>query len=248
MKLATWNLALPVAPRRREAMRVHTDREKADVWVLTETHDGFTPGHEFCVSSVDRRDGLHPAGHRWVSIWSSHPLEKLETSDPFRTVAARLTPSSGARFIVYGVMLPWVGSSWQGQPAKGGLGFRAAVAHQGADWLRLRQTYPEDEFFLLGDFNQDMVTPGYYGTLANRAALEAELRRAGLHAITAGAGDPVRRDSPRCASLDHICARSDSKWSAEPAVRWPNAEVPERSLSDHFGVSVELRQQAVLAP
>jgi hypothetical protein len=39
LKLATWNLALPVSARRREAMRAHTDRERADIWVFTETHD-----------------------------------------------------------------------------------------------------------------------------------------------------------------------------------------------------------------
>ena len=44
LKLGTWNLMLPVAERRRQVMRLRTDREQADVWVLTETHDGFTPG------------------------------------------------------------------------------------------------------------------------------------------------------------------------------------------------------------
>jgi hypothetical protein len=34
MKIATWNLALPVSDRRREAMLKHTDNVKADIWVL----------------------------------------------------------------------------------------------------------------------------------------------------------------------------------------------------------------------
>ena len=111
---------------------------------------------------------------------------------------------------------------------------------QARDWLRIRETYPTDEFFVLGDLNQDMVTPRYYGSRSNRLALENALEIAGLIALTAGDGDPIRRESAPCACIDHICARRDSIWRAEPAVRWPNAPKPERSLSDHFGVSVSL--------
>ena len=73
---------------------------------------------------------------------------------------------------------------------------------------------------------------------ANRAALEDALEGAGLVALTAGAGDPVRRDSAPAACIDHVCARGDSAWQAAPAVRWPDVPVPERWLSDHFGLSV----------
>lgn len=238
LKVATWNLALPVSDARRAAMREHTDREQADVWVLTETHDGFTPGHPYSHSSAAGRDGDHGAEHRWVTTWSRYPLEPLETADEQRTAAARVRPGSGAPFIVYGTVLPWVGSPWRGHPSAGGAAFRAALALQAADWRRLRSAYPEDELFVLGDLNQDLVTPHYYGSRANRAALEDALEGAGLVALTAGAGDPVRRDSAPAACIDHVCARGDSAWQAAPAVRWPDVPVPERWLSDHFGLSV----------
>ena len=238
LKLGTWNLMLPVAEARRTAMLRHTKVEQADVWVLTETHDGFTPGHPYSHSSAAGRDGLHKPGHRWVTIWSLHPMEPLSTNDKERTAAARVTPVSGARFVVYGTVLPWPGSAWRDHPAVGGAAFREAVGVQAADWIRLRHEYPDDEFFVLGDFNQDLVRPGYCGTAANRAVLEAALDRAGLLALTAGDGDPIRRDSPRCACIDHICARRDSTWLAEAATRWPNADVPDRRLTDHFGVSI----------
>ncbi len=81
MKLATWNLEKPVSQRRREAIRAHTDRERADIWVLTETHDGFTPGHAFSHSSAPGCDGDGEPEHRWVTIWSRHLIEPLTTSD-----------------------------------------------------------------------------------------------------------------------------------------------------------------------
>src|SRR4051812_4920057 len=87
MRLATWNVALPVAVQRREAVRAHIDRQLADVWVLTEAHDGLTLGHSFVHSSRAGRDGRHGKEHHWVTIWSNAPLEPLETSDSERSAA-----------------------------------------------------------------------------------------------------------------------------------------------------------------
>jgi hypothetical protein len=243
MKLATWNVALPVSPLRRAEMLTHTDRERADVWVLTETHNGFRPGHPFSHSSAAGRDGLHKEGHRWVTIWSRHRLEPVATSDDKRTAAARVFPESGEPFVVYGTVLPWIGSPWRGNPSAGGIAFREALAVQKEDWLRIRDDYPDDERFVLGDLNQDLADSHYYGSRANRATLETALEEAGLVALTAGAADPARRDSPRCASIDHVCARRDSKWRAEPAVRWPDLAVPDKRLSDHFGVSILFKRR-----
>jgi endonuclease/exonuclease/phosphatase family metal-dependent hydrolase len=235
---------LPVAPRRRDAIREHTDRVAADVWVLTETHDGFSPGLSHVHSSSPGRDGAHGPGHRWVSIWSRHPVEPLPTSDCERTAAVRFMPVDGRPFIVFGTVLPWTGSMWRGHPGAGGAAFREALAVQAGDWLRLRAEYPKDELFILGDFNQDLVMPRYYSSRANRALLEAALSAAGLVCLTAGEGDPIRRDSPSCACIDHICARIDSRWAVEPAIRWPETPVPERWMSDHFGVAITLHSQS----
>ena len=235
---------LPVSATRRENLRAHTDRVDADIWVLTEAHDGFSPGHPFSHSSDAGRDGQRDPEHRWVTLWSRFPIEPLATSDSARTVAARVRPPSADPFVIFGTVLPWFGSTWRGFDSSGGVAFRESLAVQSADWLRLRRDFPSDEFFVLGDMNQDLVatSPRYYGSLNNRAALEAALFAAGLTALTAGAGDPVRRDSAPCACIDHICMLGDSAWRADAAVRWPDAAVPQRSLSDHFGIAVSLRR------
>lgn len=237
-KLATWNLDRPEAAERREAMRAHTDRERADVWVLTEANDAFTPGHPFSHSSAAGRDGLDEREHHWVTIWSQYPLKPLETPDDKRTAAARILPDSGAPFVVYGAVLPWLGSTWREHPSAGGVAFREALSLQVADWMRIQREFPEDEFFVLGDFNQDLVHPHYYGSRANRRELESALETAGLVALTGGDRDPIRRGSAPWACIDHICARRDSKWRTAPATRWPDLPAPERWISDHFGLSV----------
>ncbi len=243
LKLATWNLNQPKSARRCRAIRSYTDREKADVWVLTEVHDSFSLGHSFSHSSAPGCDGDSQPESRWVTIWSRHPVEPLVTSDKKRTAAVRITPDFGSPFIVYGTVLPWNGSTWRGYPSAGGVAFKEALAVQSEDWLRLQRENPDDEFFLLGDLNQTLVSesPQYYGSRANRTAIEAAFLKTGLVALTAGEQDPVRRDSAPCACIDHICARIDSKWIPEPAVRWPDTPFPERWMTDHFGVSIQLR-------
>ncbi len=238
LKLATWNVMLPVSEPRREALRSHVDQEQADIWVLTETHDGFSLGYPYSHSSAAGRDGQHKIEHRWVTIWSRFPMEKLTTSDEARTAAVRINWDSESPFIIYGTVLPWIGSEWRGFAGANGFAFREALAVQAADWKQFRQEHPDDEFFVMGDFNQDLVTPHYYGSLANHAVLEATLQEAGLVALTGGEDDPIRRDSAPCACIDHICARADSKWRADPAIRWPEVAVPDQRLTDHFGVSI----------
>jgi endonuclease/exonuclease/phosphatase family metal-dependent hydrolase len=240
LKLATWNVMLPVASRRREALRAHIDTIAPDVIVLTETHDGFEPGLCHAHSSAAGRDGSHGAEHRWVSIWSRFPLESIDTSDPQRTAAARVMPDHGDPFLIYGTVLPWTGSPWREHPSAGGIAFRESLAVQRADWLALREAHSHSELFVMGDFNQDLVTPRYCGSRANRSSLEAALADAGLVALTGGERDPIRRDSPACACIDHIAARTDSRWRASATKRWPETERPEKWLTDHFGVAVVL--------
>jgi len=236
LKLATWNVALPVAAARRDAARIWTDKIAADILVLTETHDVFDPGLQYSCSSAGGRDESHLSPHHWVTIWSKYRLEELKTSDAKRTAAARAFPEDGPPFLVYGTVLPWIGSKWQGHPSAGGVAFGESLKVQASDWKRLHREYPEDELFVLGDFNQDLVKPPrYYGSRANRAALIKALDDCGLVVITAGDGDPVRRDSAPCACIDHICALRNSRWRAGSAERWPNIAKPDKSLSDHFG-------------
>lgn len=247
LKLATWNLAKPVSSKRRENIRSHIEREQADIWVLTETHDGFSPGLNYCHSSSEGRDLVngvpgHKQEHRWVTIWSRFECEPLKVTDSIRTAAVRISPDAGEPFIVFGTVLPWAGSAWNGYPSAGGLAFQKALSVQRDDWFQLQRQFPADDFFVLGDFNQDLVCrpPRYCGTQTNRRALEAALEAAQLVALTGGEGDPVRRSSESFACIDHICASRGARWTVQSTSRWPDGPLPRTGLSDHFGVAAEL--------
>ena len=241
VKFATWNLGRPLPPDgRRVARIVHEIRRVgADIWVLTETHDLVTPGTDCSCVSTAGMDRPGEPGERWVSIWSRYSIEPLpETSDPMRAVAARVVPPVGPPLIVYGTVLPWLGSPWRHVAASGGQAFAAALEAQASDWRRLRTVYSDHDFLLAGDFNQDLADTHYYGSRSNRRALQEALDGASLVALSAGDRDPVRRDSPSCACIDHICLSDTSVWKPGELCRWPDAATPDPVLSDHFGIEV----------
>jgi hypothetical protein len=235
--LANWNVNRPVAPSRVAAVCTAIGAVGADIIVLTEAHDGLGLDYGHSVGSLPGRDGLHGPQHRWVQIRSRFPLQPLPTSDPHRTVAARVDPGGGA-VVLYGTVLPWKGSRWRDAEPRDA--FRSALRLQMDDVIRLRDAFPEDDVFMVGDFNQDLCGGRYAGSVANGRLLEAQLRDAGLVAITAGASDPVRRTALAFACIDHICMPRDARWTVNDVRCWPDAAAPLAGLSDHFGVVADL--------
>lgn len=245
--IATWNLNKPVSPKRQDEMLRLVAEMKADVWVFTETHDSFTErlksqlAFQTEISSIAGRDGNFKQEHRWVTICSKHKIEREATTDQKRTAAARVYPDGASTFLIFGTVLPWHGDNWQGCESAGGVAYAKALELQSSDWKCLHEKYPDDEFFVAGDFNQDLVDkPRYYGSVKNRTALEDALDAAKLRALTGGNADPVRSKSKDCACIDHICCRIDSRWNIKETIRWPDTDAPLKWLSDHFGIAVVL--------
>lgn len=240
LKVATWNVERPLPTQRRlSRLRDAMVEVNADVWVLTETHDCLSPGPGYHSHSSGEPDRAHVAGERWVTLWSRLPLVPCRpTSDASRSAAAIVTVPGGGRVVVFGTVLPWLGSSWRGAPAEAGEAFGAALEAQREDWARLRGG-GKTPLLLLGDLNQDLAARHYYGSARNHRALDDALRSVDLVCLTAGADDPVRVHAPSRASIDHICATPELRPRAAPR-SWPTTAAPPRALSDHFGVCVDL--------
>jgi hypothetical protein len=140
---------------------------------------------------------------------------------------------------VYGTVLPWIGSTWQGLPSTGGRTFLAALDAQRRDWEALRHRYPDAELCVAGDFNQDLSDRHYYGSRAGRYGHQGALASVGLVALTAHPADPVWAIAPDRASIDHICVQRDSAHFAAPRLEvWPQDWAPDCGVSDHHGVAV----------
>jgi hypothetical protein len=248
VKIATWNLArvLPTNTERCAEMVRWLDAVDADVWVLTETHDSVSPGPGYSAVSTGQPDRPGEPGERWATIWSRLPIDPLPpTRDTARSVAALVRPTTGRPLIVYGTVLPWLGSRWRDFPADNGVAFRAALAAQLADWITLVNQFPNGDLCVIGDFNQDLSRRYYYGSRANRTALLDALASVRLSALTADPSDPVRALAPLLASIDHICVptRVAQRGSARLEL-WPPGVAPNPGLSDHFGVAADLGSMA----
>ena len=241
MKIATWNVQRPRArtPERRDRLRSLMQAQDADVWVLTETTESLAPSDGFSASFSKTSDRPETPGERWVGIWSRFPIiEQFAVRDSARSTAVRV--QAGAQhLIVFGTVLPWVGSTWRGITDAGGAAFLAAVALQCEDWRELRTNYPHDALLVLGDFNQSFSPKHYYGSRAKRAGLTAALASVGLRVATGTPHDPVPDHSPARASIDHIAVPDAPEWANLAVQSWPREAKPPTGLSDHFGISIE---------
>ncbi len=241
MKIATWNLerALPQSAK-AERQRQWMNRIDADIWILTETHRAIAPGTGYHSVSSGLPDRPSEEGERWVQIWvrQDWAIAPLTTSDEARTVCVLVSLSAGQQCLVYGTVLPWLGSSWRSHP---GQAFAAAVATQQADWQRLRADYRQATLIMAGDFNQDLNALHYYGSRRNKEVLRQALATAGLDCLTAGENDPVHRlINGQHSNIDHICITTNPPGQLQEVFAWPPRLEDLRGLSDHFGVGVAI--------
>jgi len=242
LKIANWNLER-VVPNKARAKRIDAVMSEvaADIWVLTETHKDIVPVSFYSITSEEQDPGSR-AGERWSAILSRYPVESLGdfVSDKIRCAAGKLEHPQLGLIVVYALVLPWGGSQWRGIPSRGGAAFASALAAYQFDWEQLQQAYPNALHIVAGDFNQSLVGWHYYGSKQNRLKLELAFKKSNLQAITSGANDPIARDSSPHACIDHICISEKAEINIISTKRFPDADKPDKRLSDHFGVVVEL--------
>ena len=242
LSIANWNLQR-VTPVKARGQRITEECEKvdADIWFLIETHQDLIPhqGYTSRFSGTPNRESK--PGEKWSAIWSRWPMEPLEgyVSDHSRCVAGRILETPFGELIHYGTVLPW-NTDLRAEVSSSFEAFSEALSVQKSDWLRLQKDFPNATLIVAGDFNQGLIDRHYYGSKKKQHLLESALKECRLAPLTAGVNDPISRDSYPRANIDHICIASTFEWSVAETRRWPDSPVPDKSLSDHFGVSAKL--------
>ncbi|MDZ4850165.1 MAG: endonuclease/exonuclease/phosphatase family protein [Pirellulaceae bacterium] len=235
-RIGTWNLEYAYE-KRLDAVRKVLDKNRADIWILTETHDDLVPPNCPYVAHSEPRpknwSGIRD-GSRWVSIWSKYAIiEKITTSsgDPERTVIALLDLGNEKTMLVYGTVLPWKGDrgiqDWSEH--------HRVIPEQAAEWSYLRQKYPDVPLCVAGDYNTDMGTGSYYGTKQGIAALRNGLAESELFCATAP--DFFPKELLPNLPIDHIALPIVWKELTSVVAAWPAAK---KELSDHSGMIVEV--------
>ena len=236
MRIANWNLERASSAWRRDAIMKKIACVDADIWILTETRDSLTPGATHsCVASSRSR----ALGERWISIWSRYPGVQRPTSDDEYAACAILDVGARGQIALYGMVLPWAGSTWGGHPSANATAYRGAVDAQSGDWIALGKAFTD--VCVAGDFNQDLSTKHYYWSAEARRVLRAALTKSNLEAMTGGEDDPVRRITDGAAAcIDHVCLSSSlASRSSGGAQAW-SGTIDTRRVSDHPGIYVDL--------
>jgi exonuclease III len=238
VRIGTWNVEY-AWPARLDALRGVLSANRADIWVLTETHDHLQPPDCEFVAHTEPRpktwSGIR-AGSRWVSIWSRFPIianVTLPTADKERTVALLLDIGQPNSLLVYGTVMPWKGDREKQDWSE----HHRVVPDQCAEWRELTQRHPGAAFCVAGDFNTDMRTGSYYGTKKGIALLREGLADCGLFCATEMPRVPagLLQNPP----IDHIAV--PSAWESYTSVvsAWPSQK---GVLSDHSGVVIEVAE------
>ena len=238
LRIANWNLER-ILPSQQRVERINAviSNISSDIWILTETHKDIGPKQFNSVTSSESQEG-----ECWSSIWSYFPIIPLIdfVSDKERCAAAKVIHPKYGDLIVYATVLPWVGSSWYGQSWGEGTAFISALETYQKDWKKLQLDYPDAIHIIAGDFNQSLVDWHYYGSKKIRLKLEKAIKECNMTIITEGKNDPVARDSKLHACIDHICVSSSKVEQIYSTNRWPDKDKPDKKLSDHFGIVVEI--------
>ena len=238
MRIGTWNVEYAKGVERNELRLARLRAERADIWVLTETHDDLDLSDTHTAISTPKRPTGRP-GARWTTIWSRWPvIQRIDVGDPIRTVAAILDCPSG-RMAVYGTVLPWGSDPGPGDPpAKGWTEQDRVLPIQLAEWRAIQAAYSDVPLVVAGDLNMSLGGKHYYGTARGRTALREGLTDIGLACATEYERLPP--DALQHSPIDHLIVPEEWLPRTRVVAAWEGKSGTERKLSDHSGLVVEV--------
>ena len=239
MKIATWNLQSdkPLL-RERETLFLQAMNEvNADVWVLTETWEQFSPGDDYRLAAESSpSDDLLPVDRRWVAIWVKSSFTTAQQAvqlEQDRMACVLVTKPGQGDVVLIGTVLPWhFDKRWLYAA-----GFCAALTIQVAEWKRRREKFHSCVYSVAGDFNQSLPCKQRRGSKQGEIALNNAIKSQDLKCVTEG--NDSLTSTPR---IDHICvSQSGLRHSFIPkAGEWAIPLIGEKEITDHSGVFADL--------
>ena len=244
LRVATWNLDRPGV---KTKYRLQPQLEmlasiKADILVLTETHESAKPGGYDHHVSAEPDLRYHKSGESYVTIWSRYPLTPIPAAaeDHCFTVCAEIqAPPDIGPIIVYGTILTYHADGVS-EGDRAWSRHRAAVTCQVAEWEAMSLKYPNHLRIIAGDFNENLDGKRWYGVKDAKEAITKGLDRAGMNCPTAAPSLLLINNHGILSrsTVDHICV-SDSNAKVAGVRAWEGTQAG-MALSDHNGILVDL--------
>ena len=218
MKIATWNIERLKHLSGLADQQQLLDGLKADILVLTETHNRLElKNYRYVVHSpllTEIAPGFYDAAENRVSIYTNYEIVRMHnTYDKYTTLCAELKTKYG-NLLVYGTIIGIYGNRHKN--------FQSNLEQQISDYKRLSAL---GSFCLAGDFNISFAD-NYYFTNNGRDALLTAFDTCKLQLLT--------RQQPEC--IDHIAVSKTLFSAVKPEIKEWNQDL---KLSDHKGISVE---------
>jgi endonuclease/exonuclease/phosphatase family metal-dependent hydrolase len=240
LTITTWNLQ-KLTPRswsRKDAIKQKIQEINADIWIFTEVRYGTQLAAEFLPNYSVTTSQEYGSKNVDVMICSRFPHQKISLeAQMYETACVLVELDSNHPLIVYGTIIPYKNHNavsleklalsqayiavWDEH--------KAAIAHQGNDWEKLIQQYPNHGLCVAGDFNQSRNGTGWYSTKEVEKLLTKELKRNHLICITEKDFRLANRQN-----IDHICISQNFAESYEVSA-WENF-TETVTMSDHNGV------------
>lgn len=206
------------------------------MWVLTETSSAMSLGDDYTAVESYPLHEYHRADESLVTIWSRWRVYRhIPTFDPAFAACAAVESPFGA-MVVYGTVIPYANDKGLSGTAKRWEEHRKSIHRHYEDWSRIKGKYPNHLFCIAGDFNQSRDGSGWYEDVESVGMLTHALQNLSLKYVT----EDKRANVQSRVSVDHICLSKELTQYIMDIGAWEG-----ETMSDHNGVSVELKCAAV---
>ena len=243
LRIATWNLERPKPNAHSTNLRriEKIGEINADIWVLTETSSAISlDGYVSLASESQPR--YHSTGESFATIWTRWPIRRqLPTFDPFFSVCAEVESSAGP-MIVYGTIITYANDRGPDGTARRWEEHRKSIGLHGADWLRLRQEFPNHLLCVAGDFNQSRDGSGWYEDAESVKMLSVAFDASDLQCVTEADMRASGQLKSR-ASIDHICLSKSVAVQGVTVGAWEGTTTDGCKMSDHNGIVIDVDAQ-----
>lgn len=239
IRLTVWNVDRSGVRGqwRNDLQRQRLESVKADVYIITETHENFSLHGKLAAHLSDSGKPPYQSADRAVGIWTSWPMiRSIPTRDGRLTACAEFDGPVRPIFI-YGTIIPYRDDG-RTEGMKSWESHRRAIDDQLADWHDLKASHPNHQIIIAGDFNMTMGGSNAYVDTVSRTKLLAGCADYGLRCVT----DLDSRHVIDRSNIDHVVVSAGLECIEGPEFWWGDTEFQGelRRLSDHNGVTVTL--------
>ena len=222
MKIGNWNIERLKKIKEKDTILSEINLRDFDILVLTEYDERIKPsGFNYKISTeslMDVNTDNYKQTERRTAIFSKYPiLKQFQTYDKYTACCVELKTEFG-NLVVYGTIMGIYGNRNEN--------FKVDLERQISDFKKITD---EKNICIVGDFNQTF-SDNYYFTKFGRETINENFSKLKIKNLTAELSE----------NIDHISISENFIRNSDFKIETWNME---KRLSDHIGISIEIKNQ-----